>query len=161
MAVPKTPRKKRPKDAKKQRYGKSNFFKELNSTPEGRAKAAEWRRKAWAKAGRKFLTPDGYSEETYKPVLEQAQADAKRIVEIMVEKKLIDGDDDLAKEAIGVAAEIMRQPISARDRLAAARTILDFTKQKPVQKNETAISTAEGFLESLLKQDQAKKDEQS
>ena len=58
--------------------------------------------------------------------------------------------DDYAKEALTTAVEIMRAPDATRERLAAARLVLDFTKQKPASKSEMAISQAESFLEGLL-----------
>ena len=36
------------------------------------------------------------------------------------------------------------------ERLAAARLVLDFTKQKPASKNEVALTKAEDFLASLV-----------
>ena len=46
-----------------------------------------------------------------------------------------------------------RVPGETRERLAAARLVLDFTKQKPVAKSEVSIGKAEEFLSSLLEDD--------
>ena len=46
--------------------------------------------------------------------------------------------------------EIMREPGQNRDRLTAARMVLDFTKTKPATKQDVTIGKAEEFLESLL-----------
>ena len=59
-------------------------------------------------------------------------------------------DDVYAIEALKAAVEIMREPGQNRDRLTAARMVLDFTKTKPAAKSEVTIGKAEAFLESLL-----------
>ena len=59
-------------------------------------------------------------------------------------------DDVYAVEALKAAVEIMREPGQNRDRLTAARMVLDFTKTKPAAKSEVTIGKAEAFLESLL-----------
>ena len=80
--------------------------------------------------------------------MDQAKADAKKVVEIM--KKQYDIEDPRAEEALETAVEIMRTPVHNRDRLQAAKLILDFTKVKPVAKSEVVIGNAEAFLSSLL-----------
>jgi len=62
-------------------------------------------------------------------------------------------DDEYAVEALKTAVEIMREPCSNRDRLSAAKLVLDFTKTKPAAKSEVTIGKAEAFLESLLVSD--------
>lgn len=62
-------------------------------------------------------------------------------------------DDVYAKEALTTAVEIMREPGQNRDRLTAARMVLDFTKTKPASKSEVTIGKAEAFLSSLLADD--------
>ena len=59
-------------------------------------------------------------------------------------------DDSYAKEALQTAVEIMREPAQNRDKLTAARMVLDFTKTKPTSKSEVTIGKAEAFLSSLL-----------
>ena len=83
--------------------------------------------------------------------MDQAKADAKKVVEIM--KKQYDIEDPRAEEALETAVEIMRTPVHNRDRLQAAKLILDFTKVKPVAKSEVVIGNAEAFLSSLLDDD--------
>ena len=62
-------------------------------------------------------------------------------------------DDEYAVEALKTAVEIMREPAQNRDKLTAARMVLDFTKTKPVSKSEVTVGKAEAFLESLLVSD--------
>ena len=113
-----------------QKAPKKNYFAELTKTPEGRAKRAEWNKKAWAKAGRPAGVPHGYTKETIEPIREKAKQEAERSV------------------------EIMRVPGETRERLGAARLVLDFTKQKPVAKQDVTIGKAEDFLSTLLEEEQ-------
>jgi hypothetical protein len=63
-------------------------------------------------------------------------------------------DDTYAIEALKTAVEIMREPAQNRDKLTAARMVLDFTKSKPTTKSEVTIGQAEAFLSSLLEGDE-------
>lgn len=94
---------------------------------------------------------DGYTKEMLEPIREQSRKDAERIVQIMAEE--YDIDDSYAKEALKTAIEIMREPAQNRDKLTAARMVLDFTKSKPTTKSEVTIGKAEAFLSSLLEGD--------
>lgn len=59
-------------------------------------------------------------------------------------------EDEYAKTALETAVEVMRTVGDTRERVAAARLVLDFTRSKPVAKNELAISKAEDFLAALV-----------
>ena len=117
-------------------------------TEEGRRLRREWSRKPKKNGGRPKGTPDGYTLEAITPIRAKAKQDAERIVKIMAEEHQI--DDEFAVEALRTAVEIMREPGQNRDRLTAARMVLDFTKTKPAAKSEVTIGKAEAFLESLL-----------
>ena len=65
-----------------------------------------------------------------------------------------DIEDDYAKNALETAVEIMGVPGETRERLAAARLVLDFTKSRPASKQEVTIGKAEEFLASLLDEDE-------
>ena len=88
--------------------------------------------------------PDGYTRERIEPVRAAIKEEAKRIVNKMSQDYNI--EDEYAKTALETAVEVMRCPGDNRERVAAARLVLDFTKSKPVSKNELAISKAEDFL---------------
>ena len=155
MPVPKVPRKKAPK--KELTYPnratpkENNYFTNLMKTEEGRALRKQWSTKKRKNGGRPQGTPDGYTLEMITPIRKQAKADAERIVAIMAKEN--DIDDVYAIEALKAAVEIMREPGQNRDRLTAARMVLDFTKTKPAAKSEVTIGKAEAFLESLLVSD--------
>lgn len=156
MGAPKNPRKKSPKKEltmpqKGHQAGKKNYFAKLMETEEGRALRKQWSTKKRKNAGRPKGTPDGYTLEAITPIREQAKKDAERIVAKMTKDNNI--DDEYAIEALKAAVEIMREPGQNRDRLTAARMVLDFTKTKPAAKSEVTIGKAEAFLESLLVSD--------
>jgi|TARA_R110000803_G_C11978499_1_gene320459 hypothetical protein len=83
---------------------------------------------------------------------EQAKKDAEKVVKIMSKEYNI--EDEYQKEALTTAVEVMRLVGETRERLAAARLVLDFTKSKPVSKSDVSISRAEDFLASLLQEDE-------
>lgn len=149
---PNEPRKKREKVMANSRPAATNPLVQQHKTPEGRAKFREMIRNRKKSPGRPLGVPDGHTKKTIAPIVEQAKADAKKVVEIM--KKEYDIEDPRAEEALETAVEIMRTPVHNRDRLQAAKLILDFTKVKPVAKSEVVIGNAEAFLSSLLDDDQ-------
>ena len=157
MGAPKNPRKKAPekelKNPNMARKGSQNYF-----SKEGRALRKQWSNKPKKNAGRPRGTPDGYTAEMIAPIRKQAKADAERIVAIMAKENNI--DDEYAVEALKTAVEIMREPAQNRDRLTAARMVLDFTKTKPAAKSEVTIGKAEAFLESLLGDEEEEQDGQ-
>ena len=63
-------------------------------------------------------------------------------------------EDEYQKEALTTAVEVMRLVGETRERLAAARLVLDFTKSKPASKSDVSISRAEDFLATLLQEDE-------
>ena len=98
--------------------------------------------------------PDGYTKETIAPIRAKAREEAEIIV-----SKIAPDEDEFATEALKTAVEVMRVPGETRERLAAARLVLDFTKTKPAAKQEVSINKAEDFLNSLL--DEESKNEEA
>jgi len=127
---------------------KQNYFATLMETPEGRELRRQWSTKPRKNAGRPKGVPDGYRKHQIEPLRADAKKEAEQLVKIMTEK--YDIDDDYAKEALTTAVEVMRVPGETRERLAAARLVLDFTRSKPAAKSEVTIGKAEEFLSSLL-----------
>ena len=145
-------RKARVKNEKKvkfpQKAPKNNYFATLMQTEEGRELRKQWSNKPRKNAGRPKGVPDGYTKHDIEPLRAKAKKEAKEVVKIMAEKHNI--EDEYSQEALETAVEIMRVPGETRERLSAARLILDYTKSKPVSKSEVAVSKAEDFLASLL-----------
>lgn len=154
-SVPKKPRPKSPSKVGRgkhpQKAPKNNYFAELMQTEEGRALRRSWSTKPRKNGGRPRGVPDGYRREQIEPIRAKEKHEAKRIVEIMSKEYSI--EDEYAKAALETAVEVMRVPGDNRERVAAARLVLDFTKSRPASKNELAISKAEDFLAGLLEED--------
>lgn len=62
-------------------------------------------------------------------------------------------DDAAAREALAVAVALMRAPADDRIRLAAARTVMEYTRSRPTQKTAIALSAAEALLDAVLADD--------
>jgi hypothetical protein len=135
-----------------QRAPKRNYLVELAKTPEGRAQLAEWSRRPRRNAGRPAGVPDGFTKETIEPVREQARERAEEIVKEMAEQHEELKDDELAQKALKTAVEIMETPGAAATRLAASRTVLEWTKKKPATDANVNLK-AEDFLEALAHKD--------
>ena len=153
MSKKKVQRKKAPPKPKKhpQKAPKKNYFATMMETPEGRALRKEWSTRPRKNPGRPKGVPDGHTAESIKPIREQAKKDAIKVVDIMTDKYNI--EDEYAKAALETAVEVMKCPGENRERVAAARLVLDFTKSKPSAKSEVSISKAEDFLASLMTDD--------
>ena len=130
---------------------KQNYFSTLMSTPEGRELRRQWSTKPRKNPGRTKGVPDGYRKSQIEPIRAEAKKEAKQLVSIMADKFNI--EDDYAKQALEAAVEIVQVPGETRERLAAARLVLDFTRSKPAAKQEVTIGKAEEFLSSLLVED--------
>ena len=117
-------------------------------TEEGRALRKSWSTKKRIRTGRPRGVPNGYRKEQIEPIRAREKRKAERLVNIMAEKFNI--EDEYAKKALVTAVEVMNVVGETRERLAAARLVLDFTKQKPASKNEVALTKAEDFLASLV-----------
>ena len=155
MGAPKQPRAKSPSKKGQgpapHKAPKKNYFATLMKTEEGRALRRKWSTKPRKNAGRPRGVPDGYRKEIIEPIRQEIQAEAKEVVRIMSEKYNI--EDEYAKTALETAVEVMKTPGENRERVAAARLVLDFTKSKPSAKSEVSISKAEDFLASLMTPD--------
>ena len=153
-----TQRKARAKSAPKvgqgpapQKKPRNNYFSTLMSTPEGRELRRQWSTKPRNKPGRPKGVPDGYRKADIEPIRDKAKKEAEKVVQIMSDKFEI--EDVFAQEALQTAVEVMRTPGETRERLSAARLVLDWTKAKPAAKSEVTIGKAEEFLASLIEDD--------
>ena len=157
MPVPKHPRSKFPKiikNANMSRPADKNPLATQHNTPEGKARHREMLLTRKNKGGRPLAVPDGYTKATIEPLRNKAKEEAKKAVAIMTDEN----ENTHAKEALEAAVEILRTPGQTRDRLTAARLVLDFTKSKPVSKQEVTVGKAEAFLSSLLDEGDAEDD---
>jgi hypothetical protein len=134
---------------KKKRNAPSHFA-ELAKTPEGRAQLAEWRsRRKVENCGRPHGATAGVTRKTRNKIIAKAQAEAKAIVELMDKKGMIP-KDEYAKEAIETVVELVRRTdIHPKDKLASARTLLEWTLAKPATEANVNLKKAEDFLDDL------------
>lgn len=116
---------------------------------------AEWRARRFLNPngkglpGRRPGSKDGYTQTELQKQRTKAKAEAKRIVEYM-EKKFDLPKDEFAKEALTTAVEIMRiDAINVKDKLAAARTVLEWTMSKPASQTDVTVKRAEDFLNDI------------
>lgn len=110
------------------------------------------RRRSYLREYVRFGRDRGWSNtgEWTKATASKEWRKSRRIAEKQVEdiKDKIDLDA-YAQEALTEAVTVMRGPVSAKDKLSAARLVLDFTKAKPAAKSEVTVNTAEDWLKSL------------
>lgn len=155
--TPRNPRKKRvQKDQSSQRGNLNNYFYRLQQTEEGRALWKMWTDKRYAE-GVQLGRPRGATEGVLKTKREKikgkAKAEAKIIVEYMENKGYEIPKQEFAKEAITTAVEIMRRDdINPKDKLTAAKTVLEWTLSKPATEANVNVKTAESFLEDIAKE---------
>lgn len=65
---------------------------------------------------------------------------------------VIDDMDEMAKAALKESIAIMKNGLTAnKEKLVAARLVLDFTKAKPAQKQDITVRSAEDWLEEVVK----------
>lgn len=162
--TPRNPRKKRvQKDLSSQRGNPNNYFYRLQQTEEGRNLWKLWTDKRFAE-GVKRGRPKGATEGVLKTKREKlkvvAKAEAKIIVDYMQNTKGYEIPKlEFAKEAIVCAVEIMRrEDIHPKDKLAAAKTVLEWTLSKPATEANVNVKTAESFLEDIAAEMAADKD---
>ena len=135
------------------------WVRDLINGPEMLAKRMEGfkrYREAGGKWGRITGQPDGIRKRDWIKIVAKAEAKADKVIKAMADKNIWEADNDVSSKAMKSAITIMETATEVRLKLAAAKTILDFTQTKPVVKNETTVKTAEDFLNSLI--DEEKKD---
>lgn len=140
----------KPKDM---RYARHPLVMKNSRTPEVmekvRAGAARARERSKEVGGRTGI-PDGCTRAQAQAAMEKATQEAKEIVRIMAEKGMID-EEALGNEALQYAVSVIRAGIhQTREKLQAAKLVLEYTKAKPAQKSEVSITKAEDFLSALL-----------
>lgn len=123
-----------------------------NKTPEERkalsAKLNEGRDLSKTGGGRKAGVPSSRTSQQHAAFVAAQQPEIERIMKKMADQGIIP-DDPRAEEALREAVQVLRVVETAKDKLAAARLILDFTKSKPTAKVEHTIKSAEDFLDEM------------
>ncbi len=146
------PRKKREKQSPR-----GDFMKRLLSTEEGRKLHKMWTDKRFAEGvrlGKPKGATEGYTRKKRDKLKVVAKAEAQEIVTYMENSKGYEvPKQEFAKEAIVTAVEIMRrEDIHPKDKLTAAKTVLEWTMAKPATESNVNVKTAESFLEEIAQE---------
>lgn len=114
---------------------------------------------AGVKMGRPQGATAGYNKTERNEIKKQAKKEAERIVAYMeTDKGYAVPKQEFAKEAITMAVEIMRrEDINVKDKLTAAKTVLEWTLAKPATETTVNVKTAESFLEDIAAEMNQKK----
>jgi len=156
------PRGKRKQRDRSEHVGPKSYFWRLQQTEEGRALWKMWTDKRFAE-GVRLGKPKGATEGVLKNQRDKlkavAKAEAKVIVEYMENTKGYEvPKQEFAKEAIVTAVEIMRRDdIHPKDKLTAAKTVLEWTMAKPATESNVNVKTAESFLEEIAQEMKSEK----
>lgn len=125
-----------------------------NKTPEERAalsaklNAGRDLKAQAAKGGRKAGVPRNLTSQQHAQLLAEQQPEIERMISKMAEQGILP-DDPRAEEALRETMAVLRTAEANRDKLAAARLVLDFTKSKPTAKVEHTVKSAEDFLDEM------------
>lgn len=132
----------------------NSHFAKLSQTPEGRAQLAEWRALRGTKKGlgRPPGALDGTTASERGKDLAKARAEAKQLVKLMEQTNSNIPKEGYAREALEVAVEEMRrEKVTSKDKLSAARLVLEYTMSKPASESSVTVKKAEDFLADLAK----------
>ena len=102
--------------------------------------------------GRPHGVPDGYRKAQIEPLRAQIKAENKIIVRYMVATKKFEPDNNISEQAFETLLEAIRVPGALKDRISAAKALLEFTQKKPAAYNEVTLNKAETFLEAVLEE---------
>ncbi len=108
--------------------------------------------------------PDGMRKDEAMALWEKAKAEARRFIEIMEEKDLVEkvvvpgSEEEMAKKTLEEAYVYAVSPLTdAKTKAAYMRIVLDFTKSKPESKQKLSLENSAEWLAALA-QDMPKKD---
>lgn len=135
-----------------------NLFVRMQQTEEGRKLWKIWTdRRFIAPNGKRLGRPrgsiDGYTGHEVKQMRAKAKTEAKLMVAYMERKGFEVPKGEYAREAIEAAVETMRMDaINVKDKLSAARLVLEFTMAKPAAQTELTVKKAEDFLADIAEE---------
>lgn len=128
--------------------------------PETRPLMEMRRVKALANNGRRRGATEGFTNVIRPRIIAKAKEEAKEIVKFMADKGYAIPKQDFAKEAIETAVEVMRrEDINPKDKLTAARTVLEWTLSKPATEANVNVKSAESFLDDIAAEMAAQKND--
>lgn len=151
---PRQRKKREPNLSKSRNDPEKNRFKRMQEDPEGRRLWALWTiKKKVSNVGRVRGSMDGYNKVALQKLKKMAQAEAEVIVEYLIGTGQVSEEinkNAYAREALEAAVEVMRlDALAPKDKLMAARAVLEWTMPKPASSSEVTVKTAESFLDQI------------
>jgi hypothetical protein len=105
---------------------------------------------------RRGLPQGGWRAEDWEPYWAKQVEEGRGIVAKLEETGQLEFSEEanedrgFAREALAFAIGVVRaKQHTVKDQLAAAKTVLEYTKQKPSVKQEIKVETAEDFLKKV------------
>lgn len=126
-------------------------LKELWADPEWREKKLEAMKSVKGR-GRPHGVPDGFRKVTIEPLRARIIEENKLIVRYMVATKQFTADNNVSEQAFETLLEAIRVPGALKDRISAAKALLEYTQRKPAAYSEVTLNKAETFLEAVLEE---------
>lgn len=136
-------------------------MKAMWASPEGKAKMAAGAakqaemRKADPDKFKRTGVPHGMTKKTVAPLWAKARQQADRFIQKMTDEGILpnvvipDSDDAKAIAALHEATVLALGPTDKQLKLAAIRTVLEWTRSKPAAKSLININTSEDWLAEI------------
>lgn len=102
-------------------------------------------------------TPNGMTRATAAPLWAEARRKADRLIQLMTDDGLIsetvipDSDEAKGVAALHEVAVLALGPGEKQAKLAALRTLLEYTRSKPESKSKLTVNTSEDWLAEIAK----------
>jgi hypothetical protein len=140
-------------------------MKAMWASDEGKAKMAERSKlvsemhKADPMKFNRGMIPNGMTRETVAPLLEKAREQADRFIQKMKDEGHLpdvvvpDSDEGRAEAALKEACVIALSPGEKQAKMAAIRTVLEWTRAKPASKSSININASEDWLAEIAADD--------
>ena len=144
-------------------------LKTIWSTPEGRERmiasikagsvAHQAERKANPEKFSRAGIPHGMTRATVAPLWAKARLQADRFIQMLTDTGQLpevivpDSDEEKGKLALHEACVLALGPGEKQAKLAALRTVLEYTRSKPESKSKMTINTSEDFLAAIAAED--------
>jgi hypothetical protein len=151
----------------------SSALKTIWSTPEGRAmmiakikagSVAHWEdRRANPQLYSRIGIPNGMTRRSVAPLWKKARQQADRYIQKMKDEGVIsdvivpDSDEAKGVAALHQATVLALGPTDKTTKLAAIRTVLEWTRSKPESKSKMTINTSEQLLALIAADDDVAK----
>jgi hypothetical protein len=170
---PNKARRGRPPKGSKKVSKNSQWLKDAWASPWRRAYMLEWNKINRAKQNADRIAnpekysragiPDGHTRATAAPLWAEARRKADRFMQKMADEGIInpkevvvpDSDEAKGNAALHEACVIALGPTEKQAKLAAIRTVLEYTKSKPESRSKVTVSTSEQFLAEIAALDDA------